>query len=49
MSENRAKSARVRAICERARTGRMSPAARIARIWKTLSACDFARSILRLT
>src|SRR5712692_4310740 len=45
MSENRSKSARVRAICDHARTRRASPADRIARIRHNLSARDFARSM----
>jgi len=49
VSENRAKSARVRAIPDRARTRRTPPTAQIARTPQNLSARDFARSILRLT
>ncbi len=44
MSENRSKSARVRAICDRARTRRAPWSALIARIWQNLSGRDFARS-----
>ena len=45
MSENRSKSARVRAICNRAWTRRAPSAAQIARIRQNLSGRDFARSV----
>src|SRR5208337_283115 len=44
MSENRSKSARVRAICDHGWSRRTPPAARIGRIWRNLSGRDFARS-----
>ena len=44
MAENRSQSARVRAICDHARTRRTPPGRRIARIWQNLSGRDFARS-----
>jgi hypothetical protein len=44
ISENRSKSARGRAICDRAGTRRTSPPAPIARIRQILSRRDFARS-----
>ena len=44
-SENRAKSARVRAILDRARTRRAPWSAQIGRIGQNLSGRDFARSI----
>ena len=46
-SENCAKSARVRAICDHAWTRRTSRATLIARFRRNLSRCDFARSICR--
>src|ERR1700690_2492241 len=44
ISENRSKSARVRAICDRARTRRASVPARLARIGPFLSWRDLPRS-----
>src|ERR1022692_1386412 len=44
MSENRSKSARVRAIRDRARTRRAPWSAQIGRIGQNLSGRDFARS-----
>jgi hypothetical protein len=45
MSENRSKSARVRAIRDRARTRRMRHVAQVAQIERNLSRRDFARSV----
>jgi hypothetical protein len=44
LAENRSKTARVRAICDRAWTRRVSPARLIAKIRQILSLPDFARS-----
>ena len=44
IAENRSKSARVRAICDRARTRRMAPAGLIAKIRRNLSGRDLPRS-----
>jgi len=45
MPENRSKSARVRAIRDRARTQRVPESAQIGRIGQNLSGRDFARSV----